>query len=178
MMKTLFCGSQLYCILIYWKITRLTEIDRLVINELSKIVPKFSQYLRKVAWPNCCILNPIQFRVFRIKCVQDDRTLINGDLPHMCYWNVFVYAIQQWYSARRLWKSNFVYGEGFVVDFAMPLRWHSYFFVVVQLLNRSTRKWPTRHLSDGVIRTPVRVAIHETKIVCATKLFPIIIFFC
>lgn len=29
---------------------------------------------------------------------------------------------------------------------------------------------------DGVIRTPVRVAIHETKIVCATKLFPLFSF--
>lgn len=31
MMKTLFCGSHLYRVLIYRKITRLTEIDRLVI---------------------------------------------------------------------------------------------------------------------------------------------------
>lgn len=52
----------------------------------------------------------------------------------------------------------------------MHLRWHSYFFVVVQLLNRSTRKSPPQDTCDGVIRTPVRVAIHETKIVCATKL--------
>lgn len=93
----------------------------------------------------------------------------------MCYWNVFVYAIQQWYSARRLWKSNFVYAEGIVVVFAMPLRWHSYFFLLYSFWIEVPGSYP-QDTCDGVIRTPVRVAIHETKIVCATKLFPLFSF--